>query len=82
MENTEEWLEQWVDENLNTPQYYEDPDAMSEYASACQSDAKNAGIDRENLEEASGGDLKKYLLDRQNAFTDSEVKRRSASDKY
>ena len=80
MQDIEEWLEEWTDANLNTPQYNEDPSHMAEEAAACRADAKRAEISSEDLEEAAGGDLNKYLLDRQNAFTDSEVSRKAADD--
>ena len=82
MGNVEEWLDEWADTNLNTPQYYEEASAMADDAAACRAEAEKAGIDGTELTEAAGGDLKSYLLDRQNSFADSEVKRKVASDEY
>lgn len=47
--------------------------------SECAAQATTDGISIAELKEAAGGDLEQYLVDRQNALTDTEVKR--VSDK-
>ena len=40
------------------------------------------GFSVAELKEAAGGDVEQYLMDAQNAFTDSEVERKSKDDRY
>lgn len=75
-----EWLEGWVEENLNTPQYQEHKSAMAADAAVCRAQAVAAGISPKALDEAAEGDLEAYLLRAQNSFTDAEVQRKVDSD--
>ena len=70
-----QWLEDWVDENLQTVGYHEDRDLMSSESSRCRADAAAAGIHEADLLAAAGGDLAAFLLAEQNAITDAEVRR-------
>jgi hypothetical protein len=74
-ENVTEWLEAWVEENINSPMYYEEKSVMTNDAKACLAHAQEAGFSAKDVQEAAGGDLEQYLLDRQNELTDSEVNR-------
>ena len=73
-ENAEEWLESWVDENIQTPGYYEDKSAMRSESAQCREDAKAEGISEAALIDAAGGDLEAYVLRAQNAFTEKAEK--------
>jgi hypothetical protein len=75
-----EWLEEWIDTNLNTPLYHERKEDMRREADSCRVEAEAAGIATDDLEEAAGGDLLAYLFDRQNALTNAEVNRLVAKD--
>jgi hypothetical protein len=70
--NAREWLEGWVNGNLNLPGHQEKKAAMRDGAAACAEQAKAAGISIAELKEAAGGDLEIYLLDRQNELTDAD----------
>lgn len=76
-QDVEEWLEDWVGENLQSPSFYENKAHMRADAVQCREEAKAAGIGEPALLEASGGDLEAYLLRQQNAFTDSEICRKT-----
>ena len=75
--NVQDWLEHWVDKNVVEPGYRVGKAAERADAKACADEAKAAGITMADLKEAAGGDLETYLLHRQNALTDAEVKRLS-----
>ena len=75
-----EWLDDWVDENLQTPGYQEHPSDMAVATEQCRAEARAAGIAEADLVAAAGGNLEKYLLGRQNSFTDSEVRRKAEKD--
>lgn len=77
-----EWLDNWVDDNINSPQFHEAKSAMAGEARECEAAALADGISRDELLAAVGGDLEQYLLDAQNSFTTSEVARKVESDKY
>jgi hypothetical protein len=81
MHDLEQWLENWVEENLRTPLYREDKSAMSAEAESCKSDAEKAGIRPGDIVTAAGGDLEGYLLKAQNRLTDSEVDRQAAKER-
>ena len=80
--NVEDWLEDWVDENLQSPAYQENKSAMASEAASCRQDAATDGLTDANLTGAAGGDLEAYLLRRQNVLTDAEVQRKVQSDNY
>jgi hypothetical protein len=74
--DAKEWLDNWVEENLQVPQYYEEKSAMAEDAATCRAAAEVDGISDKALRAAAGGDLEKYLLNAQNAFTEAELRRK------
>jgi hypothetical protein len=78
--DVDEWLEDWAVENIQTPGYYEEKNAMKSEADACRADATAAGISIADLTRAAGGDLERYLLRAQNSFTDAEVQRKVDKD--
>jgi hypothetical protein len=78
--DVEDWLEQWVEENLQDPGYREHKSAMSGDADMCRADAEEAGISEADLEKAAGGDLEAFLLRAQNALTYAEVGRKVEED--
>lgn len=81
MADANEWLEEWIDNNLNAPLYHEHKGQMSAEAQHCRAQAEIEGITAQSLEEAAGGDLLQYLFDRQNSLTDAEVRRKVAEDR-
>ena len=68
----QEWLADWVEKNLRSPGYVQRKASMHDEAEACAQQAVAAGISIADLKTASGGDLEKYLVDRQNEFTDGQ----------
>ena len=80
--NAEDWLEDWIEENLMTPQHNEDKIEMGREAAACRKAAGAAGISDEAVNNVAGGDLEAYLLRAQNSFTEAEIERKADSDKY
>ena len=82
VENAEDWLEEWADENIQTPGYSDTPSSMANDAKQCREEAKAAGIAEADLLEAAEGNLETYLLKHQNAITDAEVKRLSDKDDW
>jgi len=79
-QDIEDWLSDWAEENIQTPGYYEDKAAMRADAAQCRGDARAAGYSEAALLKAASGDLEAYLLREQNAFTDSEVRRKADKD--
>jgi hypothetical protein len=75
------WLDNWVEENLQVPQYYEDKSEMAEDAATCRAAAEIDGISEKDLRGAAGGDLERYLLNAQNEFTEAELRRKGKSGK-
>jgi len=74
-DDVEEWLENWVDENLQTAGLRDKSSSMSSETERCRADAKIAGISDKDLMAASGGNLEEFLLSEQNAITDAETGR-------
>jgi len=73
------WLDNWVEENLQVPQYYDHKSEMAEDAATCRAAAEIDGISNKDLNAAAGGDLERYLLNAQNKFTEAELRRRGES---
>ncbi len=67
-QNVEEWLEAWIEENIQTPVYYDNKAHMKADAAQCREQAKAEGISEPDLVEAAGGDLEAYLLREQAWF--------------
>ncbi len=74
--DAKQWLDNWVEENLQVPQYYEDKSEMAEDAATCRAAAEVDGISNKDLSKAAGGDLERYLLNAQNEFTEGELRRK------
>jgi hypothetical protein len=74
--HAKEWLDNWVEENLQVPQYYEDKSEMAEDAATCRAAAEVDGISEKDLNAAASGDLERYLLNAQNEFTKAELRRK------
>ena len=79
-ESVEDWLEDWVEQNLQSPQYHENRSTMSGDAVTCRRDAQEAGYSSAELDRAAGGDLESYLMRAQNALTDAEVRSKVERD--
>lgn len=75
--DVDQWLEGWVENNLNSHSYAEAKADMHDQAEACAIAAITDGISIAELKEAAGGDLEQYLLDRKNAISDTDMKRLS-----
>jgi hypothetical protein len=78
--DVDQWLEGWVENNLNAPGYVREKADMRDQAEACAVEATSEGISIAELKAAAGGDLEEYLVGRQNALTDAEAKRVSDKD--
>lgn len=70
--DVDQWLEGWVENNLNFPDHSETKADMRDQAEACAVAATTDGISIAELKEAAGGDLEQHLLDRQNASRTSK----------
>ena len=68
--DAQQWLEQWVEENLSEPGHVEKKSEMRDRAAACARDSQAAGISIHDLKAAADDDLEAYLVQRQNALTD------------
>ena len=66
--DVDQWLEGWVENNLNSTDAAEVKADMRDQAEACAVAATTDGISIAELKEAAGGDLEQYLLDRQSAL--------------
>jgi len=73
--DAEEWLENWVAENLNTPGWRENKREMGTEADTCRAEAAAAGSSVADLTEAAGGDLEGYLFRAKNSLTDQHVEK-------
>lgn len=78
--DAQDWLEDWIENNIVTPLYHDSKEAMKGEADACRAEAQAAGISIAEVTAAAGGDLEAYLLRHQNAMTDAEVKRKADKD--
>jgi hypothetical protein len=67
-----DWLEDWVDNNLQVPEFLEE-DEMEAEAAICIKDALNAGYSEIDLIKAVDGNLKSFLCRRQNEFTEARI---------
>jgi hypothetical protein len=65
--DVDQWLEGWVENNLNSLSSAEAKADMRDQAEACAIQATTDGISITELKDAAGGDLERYLLDRQKA---------------
>ena len=74
------WLWTWVEEHINSPGYREDKADFAKDVEFCLAQAKADGFDKADIVDAAGGDLAQFLMDRQNALTDAEVKRLADKD--
>ena len=59
------WLNAWVEENFADPSLREGRVDMAREAELCRGAAEAEGISRAALDDAAGGDLQQFLLDRQ-----------------
>lgn len=75
-----DWLEDQIEQIINVPQYHEHPSDMAAEANELKENAKAEEIALSDLVVACDGDIEKYLLGKQIAFTDAEVRRKTAKD--
>ena len=64
-----------VKQNIREPGLVDDKASMHDEAEACADAVVASGVSIAALKEAAGGDLEKFLVDRQNAFTDATGRR-------
>jgi hypothetical protein len=69
------WLANWVEENLQVPQYVDDKSEMADDVATCRQSAEIDGISAKDLNAAASGDLERYLFNAQNAFTDTQMRK-------
>lgn len=79
-EDIETWLSDQIQDLINSPGYHEDPSDMRREADALRANAERDGVSHSDLIDFCNGDIERYLLDKQNAFTDAEVRRKVAKD--
>ena len=68
--DAQQWLEQWVESNLDAHEHAERKSDMRDQAKACAEEAQADGISIAELKGAAGDDLEIYLVRRQNAAYD------------
>lgn len=68
--DAQQWLEQWVESNLDAHEHAERKSDMRDQAKACAEEARADGISIAELKEAADDDLETYLVRRQNAAYD------------
>ncbi|TAX39141.1 hypothetical protein [Rhizobium leguminosarum] len=74
MEDIEDWLDEKIDEIVHTPGLYEDASYFEREAEGLKAAAKSDGIAEADLIDACGGDIAKYIMNRQNAYTMAHIK--------
>jgi hypothetical protein len=75
MSTATDFLNGWVQENVNATMY-EDTKMAEHLANNCVWEAKECGISEADLLEAAGGDLKAYMLAELNRAVDHAVEDR------
>ena len=76
MQDIEEWLDEKLDEIVNTPGFFENPAHFGPEAQGLKLAAKEAGYENAALVAACGGNIARYIMNRQNAYTDAEIARK------
>ena len=74
--NIFDFLEQYFEDNLHTPQYYDNANQLAAEVAELKTAAEAAGFSLRDLITGCGGDVGAYVLRQQNAYTDSEVDRK------
>jgi hypothetical protein len=76
MANVNEWLDDRVQEIINSPGFHENKAEFRDQAKVLVESGESEGFTIAEIKEACGGDVERYLLDQQNAMTDVELQRR------
>lgn len=76
MARIHDWLDDRIQEIINTPGFHEQKAEFRDQAKALVEDAEAEGFSVAEIKDACGGDVETYLLDQQNAMTDVELQRR------
>jgi len=74
--NIYDFLEQHFEDNLHTPQYYDNANQLADEVAELKTAAKAAGFSPQDLVTGCDGDVGAYVLRKQNAYTDSEIDRK------
>jgi len=72
-----QWLQDWVEENIQVPRDCENQSEMAEEAETCRATAEVDGISIKDLNTAAGGDLERYLFRAQKQVTEAYARRNS-----
>lgn len=75
-EDAEEWLDVWVEQNLQARSF----DDLADEVARCRSDAAAAGIADASLLSAAGGDLAAFLLEERSAIAEADGAHEAAND--
>jgi hypothetical protein len=70
--DVEQWLEGWVENNLDRPDTVPSTAGLRSQAEICTAEAVVAGISPDELASAAGGNLAAYFADREVAMTSPE----------
>ncbi|HEY7748104.1 MAG TPA: hypothetical protein VH933_05455 [Aestuariivirgaceae bacterium] len=73
IEQASAFLENWVVENVHSLSHSPDNIQAKRLAKRCLEDAKQQGITKADLEQASGQDLVKCMCDAQVAVADADI---------
>lgn len=82
MKSISDWLDDKVDDIINTPGFEESSSAFEKEAEILRAQAEADGFTTKDLEDACGGDIAAYLMERQNALTQSEMRQKIEDDPY
>ena len=73
MQTTSDWLNDKVQEIIESPGFRAEKADFQPHAKALWHAAEAAGYSVAELKEACGGDIERYLLDQQNVMTNVET---------
>jgi len=76
MANVNDWLDDRVQEIINSPGFHENKAEFRDQAKVLVESGESEGFTIAEIKEACGGDVERYLLEQQNAMTDVEMQRR------
>jgi len=73
MARINDWLDDRIQEIINSPGFHENKAEFRDQAKALVESAEAEGFTVAEIKEACGGDVETYLLDHQNPMTDVEL---------
>lgn len=76
MAEINDWLDDRIQEIINSPGFYENKAEFRDQAKVLVESGQSEGFTIAEIKEACGGDVERYLLDQQHAMTNVEMQRR------